>query len=95
MYVQKYFQFLRISGGTSLWKENRGLMNCLLHPIWMWFLFVDNYENCVFQNISQSTYARTFSRLISNGIGGITLFNDTTRDSIPNNFVIGVYCRYL
>ena len=24
-----------------------------------------------------------------------TLFNDPTRDSIANNFVIGVYCRYL
>ena len=24
-----------------------------------------------------------------------TLLNDPTRDSIANNFVIGVYCRYL
>ena len=24
-----------------------------------------------------------------------TLFNDPTRDSIANNFVIGVYCKYL
>ena len=24
-----------------------------------------------------------------------TLFNDPTRDSIANNFVIGVYCRCL
>ena len=25
-------------------------MNCLLHPTWIWFLFVDNYESYVFQN---------------------------------------------
>ena len=34
----------------TLWEENRGLTNCLLHPTWIWFLSGDNYENYVFQN---------------------------------------------
>ena len=47
---------------------------------------------------------RELFRISDDGLGGfrqedssreVTLFNDLTRDSIANNFVIDVYCRCL